>query len=412
MIWQHTLKTALRGLKTHKSRSLLTILGIVIGITSIILIMSLGRGAQDLILSQIQGMGSLTIAIVPGREATSPTDVAQTLSDSLKDRDLKLLQNKANAPDVKEIIPIVFGAETATYKSETYRLTIFGSGASMISVFDLHPSEGESFSEEDVRTRAEVVVIGSKVKEKLFGTDNAIGQKIRLKGRNFRVIAVLPQQGQSSFVNFDEVAIVPYTTAQQYLFGIKYFNRLIAQATSEKYIDQAVSQIKQTLRDSHNITDPAKDDFNVQSQADIAKRIKSVTTVLTLFLTAVAAISLMVGGVGIMNIMLVSVTERTREIGLRKALGATNKNIMYQFLTEAVTLTVIGGAVGILLGSVFSLIASILIIKFGGLDWSFTFPWGAAILGIGVSAVVGLVFGIYPARQASLKSPMEALRYE
>jgi len=255
------------------------------------------------------------------------------------------------------------------------------------------------------------VVIGSKVKEELFGGDEAIGQKIRMKNRNYRVVGILQKKGQS-FISFDETAILPYTTAQTYVFGIKYFHHIIAEVDSEDAVDAAIKDIEITLRNNHNITDPTKDDFWIVTQQTAIEQVKTITNVLTLFLIAVAAISLVVGGVGIMNIMLVSVTERTREIGLRKAVGATNGNIMAQFLTEAIFLTGLGGIIGIILGASFSLIAALVLSKVVGLDWIFTFPISATFLGLGVSAGVGFLFGLYPARQAAKKSPIDALRYE
>ncbi len=404
--------TALKGLGTHKSRSALTVLGIVIGITAIILIMSLGAGAQDLILGQIQGMGSKTIVVIPGREPTGPSDAAQTFSDSLKERDLGALERKENVPTLDTVMPIVFGGDTGVYEGETYRLTIFGATGLIAKIFDLAPSEGVFFSDEDVRGRADVVVIGSKVKSELFGDRSAIGEKIKIKNRSFRVIGVLPKKGQVSFFNFDEVAMIPYTTAQQYVFGIKYFHRFIIEASSEQAVAQTVRDIEATLRATHNIPDPDKDDFFVETQADLAARLGTVTDILTLFLVSVAAISLVVGGIGIMNIMLVSVTERTREIGLRKALGATNRDILTQFLLEAMLLTGAGGIIGITLGGLLAFVAAVVLTAVVGLSWSFTLPLSAVVIGVAVAAVIGLVFGIYPARQAALKSPIEALRYE
>jgi putative ABC transport system permease protein len=208
------------------------------------------------------------------------------------------------------------------------------------------------------------------------------------------------------------MTLMPYTTAQNYLLGIKHFNRIIIQTQNDGQVPSAAADIARTLRDSHNITDSTKDDFTVQTQQDLANRLGTITSALTWFLVAVASIALFVGGVGIMNIMLVSVTERTREIGLRKALGATDKDILSQFLLEAVLLTAIGGIIGTILGATLAFIISIGLSKGLNVNWQFVFPWSGAILGIGVSALIGLIFGGYPAKQAAKKSPIEALRYE
>ncbi len=412
MIPSQNFKIALSGLSIHKSRSALTILGIVVGITAIIVVVSVGQGASDLILREIQGLGSKTIAVIPGREPSGPSGFAQIFSDSLTEKDLGALKRKENVPSLREVMPVVFGGESAAYGSETYQLTLFGASDLISKIFDLVPETGRFFTDEEVRGRADVAVIGSKTKGELFGQSAALGEKIKIKGRNLRVIGVLPEKGQVSFFNFDEMAIMPYTTAQQYIFGIKHFHRFIIEAESEAAIPRTVRDVESTLRESHGVPDPSKDDFFVQTQADLVSRLGSITGILTILLTSVAAISLLVGGIGIMNIMLVSVTERTREIGLRKAIGATEGNILRQFLLEAVLLTAIGGVIGILLGALISFIASLVLSRFVAAGWQFVFPLYAAFLGLGVAGAVGLVFGIYPARQASLKSPMEALRYE
>jgi putative ABC transport system permease protein len=404
--------TSVSGLRAHKSRSLLTILGIVIGITSIIMVMSLGKGAQNLILEQIQSVGSKIIGVVPGRRPTSVVDSLSTFTDSIKKKDLESLLNKSNAPHVQEIMPVVFGSESATYGSEIYNATMFGGTAMGFRIYNTYPDQGRLFTEEEVQGYGDVVIIGSEVKEKLFGADNALGKRIKIRGRNLRVIGILPQTGQVSFLNFDTVIFIPYTTAQQYIFGIKHYNRLVVEADSEENVASTVRDIVRTLRDNHGITDPEKDDFFIETQADAMEMVSTITNALTAFLAAMAAISLVVGGIGIMNIMLVSVTERTREIGLRKALGATDKDILSQFLLEAVFLTATGGIIGIMLGGGFSFILSLLLNSVYGLDWKFVLPLSAIFLGLGVSSAIGLIFGIYPARQASHKSPIEALRYE
>ncbi len=411
MTYKHTFTTAFTGLTTNRSRSALTILGIVIGITAIMLVVSLGAGAQELILGQVQGLGTNTIAVIPGREPSGPSDVAFLFSDSLKEKDVTALKNKANVPGLKSLMPTVFGAGSASYNSNTYQTSIFGATDLMVEIFDLHP-QGEFFSADNVSSRSDVVVLGSKIAIKLFEDEMPLDKKIKIKGRNFKVIGVLPETGGGSLFNFDDMVLVPYTTAQDYITGKKSFNRLIIQAYTDKDVPVTAEDIKITLRDSHGITDPDKDDFTVQTQQDLANRLSTITNALTYFLVAVASIALFVGGVGIMNIMLVSVTERTREIGLRKALGATDKDILTQFLLEAVLLTAIGGLVGIILGASLAFIIAIALSKGLGVNWTFVFPWLGAFLGLSVSALIGLIFGGYPARQASKKSPIEALRYE
>lgn len=408
----YSFKTSVTGLGRNKSRSFLTLLGIVIGISSIITVMSVGEGAKNLILGQIQGLGSKTIAVIPGREPKGPSDVAQMLSDSLKEKDFFALKRKENVPTLSEVMPVVFGGETAAYGSETFRLNLFGASELISKIFNLNPEIGFFFGEDEIKSRADVVIIGAKVKKELFGESQALGERIKIKGRDFKIIGILPQKGQVNFFNFDEMAIAPYTTVQTYILGIKHFHRFIVEADSELNILRTVNDVTATLRTSHNLEGSEKDDFFVQTQADIAERLSTVTNILTILLTSVAAISLLVGGIGIMNIMLVSVTERTREIGLRKAIGATNQNILTQFLLEAVLLTVAGGAIGIMLGLSLSFLTSLILGQYLSVDWNFQIPLDAIILGLGLSAFVGIIFGTYPARKASLKSPIEALRYE
>jgi len=407
-------KTAVKALATNKSRSALTILGIVIGITSIILIVSMGQGAEDLILGELGGLGADTIVLRPGREPKGPTDVAETLfADSLKQKDIDTLKKKSNAPYILDVAPAVIVPGNVSYLGETYKGTTFGGSAEFINnIFNIQIESGVLFNENDIKQKANVVVIGSKVKEELFGLSDALGKNIKIKNKNFRVIGIMAPQGQSAFFNIDEVLIIPYTTAQTYLLGIDYFHEIMIKTDNSESVPKTVQDIENTIRESHKITNPEKDDFFVVTQAGIIEQVSTILNILTIFLSSVVAISLVVGGIGVMNIMLVSVTERTKEIGLRKALGATNKDILIQFILESTMLTAIGGAIGIAIGTLLSFVISMFLTTYLNIIWPFSFPFFASALGLGVSSLVGLVFGLYPARKASLKSPIEALRYE
>jgi putative ABC transport system permease protein len=409
-----TFNSAYRAVIANKVRSGLTVLGIVIGITAIMLIVSIGEGAQSLILGQIQGLGAETIVLRPGREPKGPTDFAQTLfSDSIKTRELEALKRKENAPDVVSLAPVVFVSETISYLGETYRPSILGWSAEfMLTMGNIKLGRGEIFDDTDIRQEASVAIIGSKVAEELFGPEDPIGKFVRIKGKNFRVIGLLEKKGGGSFFNSDEIVVIPYTTAQTYLTGSNHFQEIMIRASSPENVPRTVRDITATLRELHNIAEDEKDDFYIETQQGVIEQVGTILTALTAFLSAVSAIALVVGGIGVMNVMLVSVTERTREIGLRKALGARNIDILLQFLAEAVILTLLGGLVGMTLGAIFGYLASVGLSQGLDLDWKFSFPWKAMLVGLGVAFLVGVVFGIYPARQASKKSPIEALRYE
>lgn len=408
------LHTSKQALLTNKVRSALTVLGIVIGVAAIILIVSIGRGAENLILSQLGGLGADLIVIRPGQEPTGPSDFSETLfSDSLKERDIDALKRTENVPHLRDIAPAVIVPGPISYRSETYRPEVFGWSAEFMGdVFDIYPEKGVYFTDLDIRQKASVAVIGHEVEQELFGNDSALGKNIKIKDRNFRVVGVLPSHGQSSFFNPDKVVVIPYTSAQTYLTGSDHYQEVMVRADDPSFVARTVRDIEATLRESHNITDSEKDDFFVVTQEGLVDQIGTILSVLTAFLSSVVAISLVVGGIGVMNIMLVSVTERTKEIGLRKAIGATNKDIMRQFLLESVLLTAVGGIVGVLIGALFAFLVSFVLSQGLALAWEFSFPVAGALLGVGVSALVGVVFGLYPARKAAQKSPIEALRYE
>jgi putative ABC transport system permease protein len=411
MIFLRTFKTAWGALFINKARSLLTILGIVIGVAAIILIVAIGDGAQNLILGEIGGLGADTIVVRPGKQPTGPSDSVDTLfSDSLKDRELNALKN---IPGIAEVSPAVMVSGSVSYKGETYRPQIFGwSAETMARMFDLPLASGMLFGEKEDKQKESIAVIGSKVAEELFGNDDPIGKVIKIKNHSFRIVGLFEQAGQVLFMNVDEVVLMPPSTAQTYILGIDYYNELMIRAKSADMVDETVVDIERTLRDLHDISNPDDDDFYVSTQSEMIDMVGTILGVLTAFLASMVAISLVVGGIGVMNIMLVSVSERTKEIGLRKAVGATKVDILRQFLVEAIVLTGAGGIIGTIIGFVLSAIAAVVLSQSLGVEWGMTFPVSAAILGIAVSAGVGLVFGLYPARKAAAKSPIEALRYE
>ena len=412
MLFRDTLAISFAGLKKNSSRSLLTILGIVIGIGAIIIVTSVASEARSVVIREFGSLGSRTILVGAGREPKGPADLFEYLTNSLKERDVKALQSSFNVPELQEITPTIFQIETVSFEGETTRGTLLGANEKIFTIFDLNVAEGRTFTDSEVEERAAVMVVGSKIKDNLFGSIDPVGQKVRIRSQTFRVIGILAPTGNVSIFNIDEFMGIPYTTMQKYVVGTDYYNRIIGRASSESAMPMAVANIKSTLRIAHNIDDPSKDDFFVDTETDVANRFGSVASILTALLISVATISLVVGGVGIMNTMLVSVSERTREIGLRKALGAKNRAIMIQFLLEAVMLTLAGGIIGIAFGILMTYFISVALNQFLATEWNFVVSLWAIVIGVTVSCLVGLIFGIYPARQAENKSPLGALRYE
>ena len=413
MPFKHIILTAFQALKAHKSRSALTILGVVIGVASIILVMSIGKGVEALILNEVSGLGPETVVLRPGN---SLTDINQTLfSQSITKTDIEALKKKQNVPNLIEIAPFVLTYEPVEYQGEQFRPSIMGAPAEFISnLFDLTLSDGHLYTEDDIDQEARVTVIGAEISEDLFGSLRPIGKQIKIKDKKFKVVGVIEEHGNVGGFNIDTLVLIPQTSVQTYLTGTDYFAEVMIRADSPENAEKLAYDVEATLRDTHDLGFNEDNDFNITTQEETIEMIQTIVTIFTSFLIAMVAISLVVGGVGIMNIMLVSVTERTKEIGLRKALGATRKDILNQFLSEAIILTSVGGLVGVIIGASLSYIIAVVLTQTveATSDWEFIFPVGGSLLGVGVSAAVGLLFGIYPANEAAKKSPIEALRYE
>jgi len=413
------IKISFNALKTNKTRSALTILGIVIGIASVIIMMSLGRGAQNLILGQIQTMGSNLIYIEPGSfDPKGGVDIMQSTLEEMSIKTLKVKDAEAikKHPFAEMVSPNVYGTARAVYQNQDEKITFMGVTPEAYVIDDWWAIKGRTIDEQDVKEAAKVATLGYKLAQDLFGQENPIGKTIRIKKVNLRVIGVMEERGMEMFQNFDEYVYVPLTTAQKFLLGIDHLNLITVRAMNADVIDPLIEDIRLILRENHNIYNPegdlSKDDFKVMSQIEASNMMAQITGALAAFLSSIAAIALIVGGVGIMNIMLVSVTERTREVGLRKAVGARKKDILIQFLIEAIVLTVAGGIIGLIAGIGISFIASIGLSKALNTNWAFTVPLSAIVLALGVPTLVGLIFGIYPAKKAANLNPIEALRYE
>lgn len=417
MNFKSTIKTSFYSLKSNKTRSALTILGIVIGIGAVIVMVSIGNGAQNLIISEIAAMGSNNIFIEPGASHKRGSAMQAMLEEfEIKTLSIKDLEDITRVPEVERVAPLVIGVDRIIYGERNKKITFFGTTNDFFEIMAGRFLIGQGFSSGNIRSMEREIILGYKVKEDLFGNEDPIGMNIKIKKTNFRVVGVLEEKGTQMFMNLDEQVYLPIMTSQKLLLGIDHLRNIIAQASSENKIDQIVYDLRLLLRRNHNIYNPendfSKDDFKVTTQKEAVAMVSQVAGIFTIFLSSVAAIALLVGGIGIMNIMLVSVVERTKEIGLRKAVGAKSKNVLEQFLFESVMLTAIGGFVGIVLGIIFSLAVSFVLGKILNLNWGFNISLTAIGLGFGVATVIGLIFGIYPARKASKLDPIEALRYE
>ncbi len=409
-----SLKSAVDSLSHGKMRSVLTMLGIVIGIASVIILMSIGQSAQDLILNQVEGIGSNLIFIIPGGtngKFQSPAAAQGIVVKTLVQQDVDALSRE---PSISAAVPLVSGQANAVYNENNLNVTYQGTTANFFPVRNYVLAKGYAFTDQDVAAYNHVVVIGSDLAKTLFGTGiNPIGKSIRLGNISFRVTGVLAPMGTGpGGVNQDDLALIPVTVAQNQMLGINYFQYLIVSANPQYNTSFVTSRIQSVLEQDHGITNSAKDDFTIETQAQILQVLGTITSVLTYFLAAIASISLLVGGIGIMNIMLVSVVERTKEIGLRKAVGATENDVLQQFLIEAILLTFVGGVIGIAIGAAFTGLVYLVLVYIVQTSWTFALPASAVALAGAFSTVTGLVFGIYPARKAARKNPIDALRYE
>ena len=405
------IKMALISLGMNKFRAFLTMLGIIIGVTAVISVMAVGAGAQSLIIEQVTSFGTNLIGVIPGKtdeELGIPSAAFGIEITTLTYEDVEAFKT---IPHIVSAYSFINGSDTISYGNKSNTYTFTGTSADYVNVLDAEVAKGRFISQNDVNSIARVVVLGSQVKDELFGADEALNKSIKIKQVSFKVIGIMEERGTQGFTNQDELVFVPVKTAQKLLLGVEHVAIARAKVDHEENAKLAILQMENLLRHRHHIKDPAKDDFTIQSATQALDILGSVMQALNMFLAMVAAISLIVGGIGIMNIMLVSVTERTKEIGLRKALGAKSKHILGQFLVEAVILTSLGGVIGILLGSAIATVISFGVNYFG-YNWALIITPASVFIAVFVAWAIGLIFGFWPAKKASKMSPIDALRYE
>ena len=405
---------ALRTILSHKARTFLALLGVVIGVLSIIVIASFGEGVRGFILGQISSFGSDFIQVetqVPGAgQSPSGQAMAKLTITTLKITDAEAVER---LPNVSAVYAGSIGQERASYRGSHKRVLLFGASAS-VPIVDpsVKVESGRFYTEAEDEGLAQVVVLGIDVKESLFGKEStAIGETIRIKGQGYKVIGVLERRGSVAFFNFDEMTYVPIQTLQKKILGVNHIAFFTTKMTDVSRESETVSLIRETLRKRHNITDPDREDFVITTAREAQETVGAILGAMSLLLLFLTSISLVVGGVGIMNVMYVSVAERTNEIGLRKAVGASSSSVLWQFLFEALIITSLGGGIGIVLGVLLTISLTFL---FGQLGYNLvlSFTLQSFALGAGFAMLVGVVFGLAPAYRASRLSPMEALRKE
>ncbi len=403
-IWQTAL-IALRALRRNKMRSMLTALGIIIGVASVVAMVAVGNGAQARITSQVSALGQNLLMVFAGSKKSGGVNSGLGSASAITLADAGAIQREV--PDVAAVSPEVSVTAQAIANGRNWSTTVVGESHDYLRIRDWKLAAGSMFNESDIRSAAKIAVIGSKTANELFGPLNPVGQSVRIKNIPFTIIGLLESKGAGmGGANQDDRILIPYTTAMKRLTGDRYLRSVNVQIRSADRMDIAQQQISSLLRQRHRLTSTQGDDFNIFNQKEIADTVNSISKIITLLLGSIAGISLVVGGIGIMNIMLVSVTERTREIGIRIAVGAEPGDIRLQFLIEAVTLSLLGGLIGVLCG----VGASHLVGMFA--DFKAVVSTGSILLAFGVSSAIGIFFGFYPAHKAAALDPIVALRYE